>query len=63
MIHGMRSAFYNRRKRANWLTAFMDRLAERGMHTNEIVVASANKAARIVWAVPSKNQAFQPVAA
>jgi transposase len=63
MIHGMRSAFYNRQKRSNRLTAFMDRLAERGMHTNKIVVASANKAARIVWAVLSKNRDFQPVAA
>ena len=63
MIHGMRSAFYNRRKRSNRFTEFMERLAERGMHTNKIVVASANKAARVVWAVLSKNQAFQPVAA
>lgn len=61
MIHGMRSAFYNRKKRSNRITAFMERLAERGMHTNKIVVASANKAARVVWAVLSKNQSFQPL--
>ena len=45
------------------MTAFMDRLAGRGMHTNKIVVASANKAARIAWAVLSKNVPFQPTAA
>jgi transposase len=63
MIHGMRSAFHNRHKRTNRMTAFMDRLAGRGMHTNKIVVASANKAARIAWAVLSKNVPFQPTAA
>jgi transposase len=62
MIHGMRSAFHNRKKRASRFTEFMERLVERGMHTNKIVVASANKAARVVWAVLSKNMAFQPIA-
>ena len=60
MIHGMRSAFYNRHKRTNRMTAFMDRLAGAGMHTNKIVVASANKAARIAWAVLSKKRPFSP---
>ena len=59
LIHGMRSAFYNRKKRQNDVTAFMERLHDRGMHTNKIVVASANKAARIIWAVLSKNTAYQ----
>ena len=63
MIHGMRSAFYNRTKRENGITAFMERLVERGTHTNKIVVASANKAARIIWAVLTRNTAFQPAAA
>lgn len=63
MIHGMRSAFYNRRKRENGITAFMERLVERGMHTNKIVVASANKAARIIWAVLTQNTSFRPNAA
>ena len=63
MIHGMRSAFYNRKKRNNQITGFMERLVARGMHTNKIVVASANKAARIVWAVLSKNKPFRPLAA
>ena len=38
----------------------MDRLVDRGLHTNKIVVASANKAARVAWAVLTKNMAFQP---
>jgi transposase len=63
MIHGMRSAFYNRKKRDNRMTAFMERLCARGMHTNKIVVACANKAARIIWAVLSTSNPFQPVAA
>lgn len=63
IIHGMRSAFYNRKKRENAVTAFMERLVERGMHTNKIVVASANKAARIIWAILTQNTTFQPNAA
>ena len=59
MIHGMRSAFYNRANNSNAVTSFMNRLHERGMHTNKIVVACANKAARIIWAVLTKNEAFQ----
>lgn len=62
MIHGMRSAFYNRKKRESRMADFMERLCERGMHTNKIVVASANKAARIVWAVLSRNKPFQLIA-
>lgn len=63
MIHGMRSAFYNRKKRENGLSTFMERLVERGMHVNKIVVASANKAARIIWAMLAQNTSFQPNAA
>lgn len=59
LIHGQRSAFYNRKKRQNEVTAFMERLNDRGMHTNKIVVASANKAARIIWAVLSKNTSYR----
>ncbi len=62
MMHGMRSAFSNRKKRDNRMTRFMERLAERGLHTNKIVVASAKKAARITWAVLAKNQPYQPLA-
>ncbi len=63
MIHGMCSAFHNRHKRTNRMTDFMDRLAGRGMLTNKIVVASANKAARITWALLYRNAPFQPTAA
>ncbi len=45
------------------MAEFMERLCARGMHTNKIVVASANKVARIVWAILSRNKPFQPVAA
>ena len=45
------------------ITAFMERLVERGMHTNKIVVASANKAARIIWAVLTQRTSFRPNAA
>lgn len=60
LIHGMRSAFYNRQKRVDEMTVFMERLNSQGLHTNKIVVASANKAARIIWAILSKNTAYQP---
>lgn len=63
MIHGMRSAFYNRKKHQNGITLFMERLVMRGMHTNKIVVASANKAARIIWAIMTRKTTFQPLAA
>lgn len=63
MIHGMRSAFHNRRKNENGVTRFMQRLVERGTHTNKIVVASANKVARIIWAVLTSNSVFRPHAA
>jgi transposase len=62
MIHGMRSAFHNRRKNENGVTRFMERLVERGTHVNKIVVASANKAARIIWALLARNTVFQPAA-
>jgi transposase len=60
LIHGMRSAYYNRKKRDNEMTVFMERLNGRGLHTNKIVVASANKAARIIWAVLSRKTDYHP---
>ena len=60
LIHGMRSTFYNRQKRSNQMTAFMERLHGRGMHTNKIVVAAANKGARIIWAVLAKGTPYLP---
>lgn len=59
MIHGMRSAFYHRAKRDNQMTKFMENMVDRGLHTNKIVVASANKAARIIWAVLAKNKSYR----
>jgi transposase len=59
LIHGMRSAFYHRQKRDDRMTDFMERLSARGLHTNKIVVASANKAARIIWAILSKDTHYQ----
>lgn len=62
LIHGMRPAFRNRGKRDNQVTRFMDRLVDRGLHANGIIVASANKAARVAWAVLERNEGFRPVA-
>ena len=62
MIHGMRSAFHHRTRRDNRMTQFMDRMVDRGLHTNKIVVASANKAARIVWAVLARNNEYRSAA-
>jgi transposase len=60
LIHGMRSAFHNRGKRESAITAFMEKLNQRGMHTNKIVVAGANKTARVIWAILSKNTHYRP---
>jgi len=58
LIHGARSLAYNIGKKAppeHWLCKLIDR---RG--ANVAVVAQANKAARIVWAMLSCAREFRP---
>jgi len=50
--------FWSRRRketRSDWLEALLARRP-----TNVVLVAMANKTARIVWAMLSRDEAFQP---
>ena len=59
LVHGARTVlFWSRRRketRSDWLEAMLARRP-----TNVVMVAMANKTARIVWAMLSRNEAFQP---
>lgn len=51
MIHGARSCYLNMERKPHRMGSWIDELASRGTHRNVIVVALANKLARICWAV------------
>lgn len=51
LIHGARSCYLNMNRGQHHMGAWIDELANRGTHRNVIVVALANKLARICWAV------------
>ena len=59
LVHGARTVlFWSRRRketRSDWLEAMLARRP-----TNVVMVAMANKTARIVWAMLSRGEAFQP---
>jgi len=59
LVHGARIVlFWSRRRketRSGWLEALLARRP-----TNVVLVAMANKTARIVWAMLSRDEAFQP---
>ncbi len=59
LVHGARIVlFWSRRKketRSDWLEALLARRP-----TNVVMVAMANKTARVVWAMLTRNEAFQP---
>jgi len=68
LIHGARAALPSLARSetplGRWLTEMIER--ERGVHRNAIVVALANKLARIAWAALRKDATFErgyPVAA
>ena len=50
LIHGARACVLHLDRRRDRLGAWLDRLSVR-MHSNKVVVALANKIARIAWAV------------
>lgn len=60
LVHGARSAYRSLLKSpqdsrlGRWLAGM------EGKHPNKIIVALANKLARIVWALLNKNEAYQP---
>ncbi len=51
LIHGARSCYLNMNREPHRMGRWIDELANRGAHRNVIVVALANKLARICWAV------------
>ncbi len=59
LVHGARIVlFWSRRKqemRSDWLEALLARRP-----TNVVMVAMANKTARVVWAMLSRGEAYQP---
>ena len=59
LVHGARIVlFWSRRKketRPDWLEALLARRP-----TNVVLVAMANKTARVVWAMLTRNETFQP---
>jgi transposase len=59
LVHGARTVlFWSRRRketRSDWLEAMLARRP-----TNVVMVAMANKTARVVWAMLSRGEAFQP---
>ena len=59
LVHGARIVlFWSRRHkeaRSDWLEALLARRP-----TNVVLVAMANKTARVVWAMLTRNEAFQP---
>lgn len=63
MIHGARSCYLNMNRAPHRMGQWVDQLARRGTHRNIIVVAMANKLARICWAVMRDGSVYHCVKA
>lgn len=66
LIHGARAALPSLARSETSLGRWLTGMIERGVHRNAIVVALANKLARIAWAALRKEATFErgyPVAA
>jgi transposase len=66
LIHGARAALPSLSQSDTPLGRWLKAMIERGVHRNAVVVALANKLARIAWATLRKNATFErdyPVAA
>jgi transposase len=59
LVHGARAVLQRRDKQSPGLSAWLGQLASRA-HTNIVVVALANKMARVAWAVLAKSEAYRP---
>lgn len=62
LIHGARAVVKNRAGKTDQLNLWLQSLVER-RGFNKAAVALANKNARILWAMASKNQAYTPLTA
>lgn len=63
MIHGARSCYLNMNREPHRMGRWIEQLAARGAHRNIIVVAMANKLARICWAVMRNGDVYHCVKA
>jgi transposase len=61
LIHGARAAVLHIKRDRALIGAWLDALDARA-HKNVVVVAMANKLARIAWAVLSSGNEYRPVA-
>jgi transposase len=61
LIHGARAAVLRIKRDGVPIGAWLDRLDARA-HKNVVVVAMANKLARIAWAVLSSGNEYRPAA-
>jgi transposase len=59
LVHGARAAVYRTKRDQAPIGAWMDAL-ERRAHKNVLIVAFANKLARIAWAVLSSGEPYRP---
>ena len=60
LIHGARAALPTLSKSVTPLGRWLQAMIERGVHRNAVVVALANKLARIAWAALRKGTRFEP---
>ncbi|WP_243772049.1 transposase [Burkholderia anthina] len=58
LVHGARSCVLHLDRTKDHLGTWIGRMEERGIHRNKIIVALANKLARIAWAVLTQQGAF-----
>ncbi|HGL6719749.1 IS110 family transposase [Burkholderia contaminans] len=58
LVHGARSCVLHLDRTKDHLGAWIGRMEARGIHRNKIIVALANKLARIAWAVLTRQGAF-----
>jgi len=63
MIHGARSCYLNMNREPHRMGQWIDQLSQRGAHRNIVVVALANKLARICWAVMRDGSVYHCVKA
>ncbi|PSU35494.1 IS110 family transposase [Photobacterium lutimaris] len=57
LVHGARSAYRHSKKKSDSLSLWIQRLSEK-KHANVVIVALANKLARIAWALVAKNETY-----
>lgn len=62
LVHGARTVFQHAHKREDALSRWVMKLSQR-KHANVVIVALANKMARMAWALISKAQSYEPALA